>query len=204
MNIFTVMKLKSSLLLLALLGFGAGLYATTVNPPTFDQLVLQAEFIFQGTVTNVRSLWEGEGAQRHIDTYVTFQIDEDIKGNAGGSYTIRLLGGKVGNETMEVTDTPKFRVGDRDILFVEHNNEQFVPLVGINHGRFHLQRDEQSGRDIVLNGEGEPIRDVAKIGQQEESFPAAEAISAEQLKSAIRQRLNSTTSTQPSRHLRPF
>jgi hypothetical protein len=204
MNIFTVMKLKSSLLLLALLGFGAGLYATTVIPPTFDQLVLQAEFIFQGTVTNVRSLWEGEGAQRHIDTYVTFQIDEDIKGNAGGSYTIRLLGGTVGNETMEVTDTPKFRVGDRDILFVEHNNEQFVPLVGINHGRFHLQRDEQSGRDIVLNGEGEPIRDVAKIGQQEESFPAAEAISAEQLKSAIRQRLNSTTSTQPSRHLQPF
>src|ERR1051326_8718096 len=105
MNIFTTMKLRLSLLFLALVGFAAGLNATTVIPPTFDQLVLQAEFIFQGTVTNVRSLWEGEGAQRHIDTYVIFQIDEDVKETPGGSSTIRLLGGTRGNETMEVTDT---------------------------------------------------------------------------------------------------
>src|SRR5256884_7916656 len=131
-----------------------GFTATTVVPPTFDQLVQQAELIFQGTVTDVRSVWEGEGAQRHINTYVTFQIGENMKGNAGSSYTIRILGGTVGDETMEVTDTPKFKMGDRDILFVEHNNDQFVPLVGINNGRFHVQRDGQTGRDIVVNGEG--------------------------------------------------
>src|SRR5712671_1071515 len=67
--------------------------ATTVIPPTFDQLVQQAELIFQGTVTDVKSVWEGEGAQRHIDTYVRFQIDENVKGNATSSYTIRVLGG---------------------------------------------------------------------------------------------------------------
>src|SRR6266481_3332522 len=138
--------------------------ATIVVPPTFEQLVQQAELIFQGTVTDVRSVWEGEGAQRHIDTYVTFQIGEYVKGNSGASYTIRLLGGTVGDETMEVTDTPKFKIGDRDILFVEHNNEQFVPLVGINNGRFHVQRDEQTGRDVILNGEGEPVRDLTKVG----------------------------------------
>ena len=85
--------------------------ATTVVPPTFEQLVQQAELIFQGTVTNVRSVWEGEGAQRHISSYVTFQVQDSIKGNAGASYTIRMLGGTVGDETMEVTDTPKFHVG---------------------------------------------------------------------------------------------
>ena len=35
------------------------------------------------------------------------------------SYTIRMFGGTVEGETMEVTDTPRFKVGDRDILFVE-------------------------------------------------------------------------------------
>src|ERR1700741_2233652 len=105
--------------------------ATTVIPPTFEQLVQQAELIFQGTVTDSRSVWEGEGGQRHIETYVTFQVEENVKGQAGTSYVIRMLGGTVGDETMEVTDTPKFRVGDREILFVEHNNEQFIPLVGI-------------------------------------------------------------------------
>ena len=163
--------------------------ATTVIPPTFEQLVQQAELIFQGTVTDVRSVWEGEGAQRHINTYVTFQIGENMKGNAGSSYTIRILGGTVGDETMEVTDTPKFKMGDRDILFVEHNNDQFVPLVGINNGRFHVQRDGQAGRDIVVNGEGEPVRDVTKFGREEESVSAAEAISPDQFKSAIQKQL---------------
>jgi len=168
--------------------------ASTVIPPTFDQLVQQAEVIFQGTVTNVRSVWEGEGAQRHIDTYVTFQVQDNVKGNAGASYTIRMLGGTVGDETMEVTDTPKFNVGDRNILFVEHNYDQFVPLVGISHGRFQVQRDEQTGRDVVLNGEGEPVRDLAKVGREEESVSATEAISPDDLKSAVKSRLEHSDS----------
>lgn len=103
-----------------------------------------------------------------------------------------MLGGTVGDETMEVTDTPKFQVGDRDILFVEHNNDQFVPLVGINHGRFHVQHDERTGRDIVTNGDGEPVRDLTQLGRDEKAATAADftaAISPDDLKAAIRQQL---------------
>jgi hypothetical protein len=186
------MKMKY-LLPLAFIGIAfVRVTATSVIPPTFDQLVQQAELIFQGTVTDVRSVWEGEGAQRHIDTYVTFQIDENVKGDATSSYTIRMLGGTVGDETMEVTDSPKFKVGDREILFVEHNNEQFVPLVGINHGHFHVQRDEQTGRDIVTNGEGEAVRDLAQLGRTEEAATtsnAAEAITPDDLKAAVQRQL---------------
>src|SRR5206468_12143052 len=109
------------ILLLAIIAVALGpMTATTVIPPTFEQLVNQAEFIFQGTVTDVRSVWEGEGAQRHIDTYVTFQVDDALKGTLGGSYTIRVLGGTIGQDTMEVTCAPKFQLGERQILFVEH------------------------------------------------------------------------------------
>lgn len=171
--------------------------ATTVIPPTFDQMVEQADVIFQGSVTEVKSVWEGEGAQRHISSYVTFQVHDSIKGDAGASYTIRMLGGTVGDETMEVTDTPKFHVGDRDILFVEHNFDQFVPLVGIKHGRLHVQRDEQTGRDVILNSEGEPVRDLTKLGHEEESVNPEEAISPEDVKSAIKEKLNSDTGHLP-------
>ena len=166
--------------------------ATTVIPPTFGQLVQQAEFIFQGTVTNAQSVWEGEGAQRHIETYVTFQVEENVKGDAGSSYTIRMLGGTVGDETLEITDTPKFKVGDRDILFVEHNNDQFVPLVGISYGRFQVQRDEQTGRDVLLTNEGEAVRDLTQLGHNQEAATVADvsqAITPDTFKSAIHQQL---------------
>jgi hypothetical protein len=184
------MKVKHPLVLIGLSIVLSRGVATTVIPPTFEQLVQQAELIFEGTVTDVQSIWEGEGAQRHIDTYVTFQVADSVKGDASSSYTIRMLGGTVGDETMMVTDTPKFSVGDREILFVEHNFDQFVPLVGISHGRFHVQSDKETGRDIVVNSEGEPVRDVTKLGREEESVSAEEAISPAQFKSEIRVQLS--------------
>src|SRR6187401_3417050 len=94
------------------LAFGAclllglsGTWATTVVPPTFDELVGKAELIFQGSVTSVRSQWVGEGAQRHIASYVTFAVEDAVKGNPGTCYTIQMLGGTVDGETMEVSES---------------------------------------------------------------------------------------------------
>ena len=183
------MKIKYLLpLTLTVLAF-TGVNATTVVPPTFEQLVQQAEVIFQGTVTDVKSVWEGQGAQRHIETYVTFQIQDSVKGDAGNSYTIRMLGGTVGEESLVVVDAPNFPVGDREILFVEHNYDQFVPLVGIDHGRFHVQHDSETGQDFVVDDHGEALRDLAKLGHAEQSAATGGMISPEQLKSAIKDQL---------------
>ena len=186
--------MKTKLILpLALIAVSFGrVTATMVIPPTFDQLVNQAEFIFQGTVTDVRSVWEGEGAQRHIDSYVTFQIDDALKGTLGGSYTIRVLGGTVGQDSMEVTCAPKFQVGERQILFVEHNGQQFVPLVGIMHGQLRIERDQQTGREFIATHDGDPVRDLTQLGRNEEAAVtanAAEAISPDDLKTEIQKHL---------------
>ena len=156
---------------------------------TFDELVDQAETIFQGDVTNVKSEWVGEGAQRHIMSYVTFRVEESLKGNPGQSYTIRMLGGTVAGETMGVSDAPKFQVGDKDILFVQNNGSQFIPLVGIMHGRFHIERELASGREIVRTNEGEPLSDVSNLGKNEKAARAGAAISIDEFKSAIRTKL---------------
>ena len=79
-----------------------------------------------------------------------------------------MLGGTVDGQTMTVTDAPKFAVGDHDLLFVENNGSQFVPLVGIQHGRIRIQKD-QSGRDSVLTGEDQPLADVNQLGEDEKS-----------------------------------
>jgi hypothetical protein len=158
--------------------------ATTVIPPSFDELVSRAEMIFQGSVTDVRSEWTGEGAQRHIMSYVTLKVEDAIKGKPGATVTLRMLGGTVGGETMEVTDAPKFKVGDRDILFVENNGTQFVPLVGIMHGRFRVKKDA-SGQDAVFTNEGSPLSDLTQLGKNEAAASAGRALSKQEFRHAI-------------------
>ncbi len=159
------------LLVLALCTLISVARATTVIPPSFDELVAQAELIFQGTVTGVQSQWVGEGGQRHIVSYVTVQVEDPIKGNPGKTYTMQMLGGTVGDETMEVSDSPKFKAGDRDILFVEHNGTQFIPLVGIMHGRFRLEKDSATGADIVKSDKGRAVTDLAALGKDGHASP---------------------------------
>ena len=162
------MKLRKSLLLAfsTLLAAGAA-HATTVIAPSFDELVGNADVIFEGTVADVQSQWVGEGGQRHIVSYVTFQVAESLKGSPGAQYTMRMLGGTVGDETMAISDAPQFKVGDRDILFVEKNGTQFIPLVGIMHGRFRVQQDQQAEAAVVVDNEGHPVGDLARLGKDD-------------------------------------
>jgi hypothetical protein len=189
---------RSILAVLCSLAVVCSAQATTVIPPTFDELVAEAELIFQGTVTDVTSQWTGEGGQRHIVSYVTVRVEDAIKGNPGVTYTLRMLGGTVDGQTMEVSDSPKFKPGDREILFVQNNGRQFIPLVGIMHGRFRVQKDEQSGADIVVSNEGRPVGDLAQLGKAAPhsgtAFPDANtttrALGADEFKSAIRAKLS--------------
>jgi hypothetical protein len=184
------MKLLRSLFLLSLTALALpASRATTVIPPTFDELVTRAETIFEGTVTAMRSEWTGEGSNRHIVTYVTFKVEDGMKGAAGSEYTIRMFGGTVDGNTMEVTDAPRFKVGDRDILFVEHNGTQFIPLVGIMHGRFHVQPDETGATERITKDNGATVADVAKLGQDEVAAVTGKAMSKAEFKAAIRQKM---------------
>jgi hypothetical protein len=187
------MKRASSLLLiLAVAGTMQRARATTVIPPSFDQLVGQAEAIFQGSVTDVRSQWVGEGSQKQIVSYVTFNVEDSLKGDTGGSYTLRMYGGTVGEDSMGISDAPTFKVGDRDIVFVENNGSQAIPLVGIMYGRFHVQRD-QSGQDMVTRNEGEPVKNVANLGREMETTssanPAEPNMTADAFKAAVKSKL---------------
>ena len=179
----------------------ASVHATTVVAPTFDELVDRAQLIFEGTVTDVQSQWAGEGGQRHIVSYVSFKVDDGVKGEAGATYTLRMLGGTVGDTTMEISDSPKFKVGDRDILFVENNGTQFIPLVGIMHGRFRVQGHQESGTAVVLTNEGHAVGDLAKLGKDEHGHrtmtdhsivvntDSAAALSVPAFKAAIRAKI---------------
>src|SRR6476646_7367697 len=169
------------------LGFAAN--ATTVIPPNFDELVGRAQIIFEGEVTALQSQWIGEGTEHRIVTFVTFKVDDTLKGDPGASYSIRMLGGTVDGRTMEVTDAPKFQVGDHDLLFVENNGSQFIPLVGISHGRFNIQKDES-----LLTGENQPLADVGQLGKDETTMARSRPpLSLRDFKARVRDKANAET-----------
>lgn len=153
-------------ILFFLLGLGTALRATSVEPPTFPQLVASADAVYRGQVTTVQARRvERPGGGAMIKTYVTFAIDRALKGTEQAEVVLEFLGGQVGDDIMEVSGVPKFAVGDREFLFVQGNQRQFCPLVGVMHGRYRIARDAATGRDYIARDNRVPLNDVAEVAR---------------------------------------
>lgn len=171
--------------------------ATTVIPPSFAELVAKADLVVDGEITAVRSELVHSGGGRLVYTYVTVEVLETIKGVSPENLELRLLGGTMGDFTMQVEGVPEFAVGDRDVLFVVGNGEQFCPLVAIMHGRYPVIPRPSDGEEIVLRTSGEPLADPADVerplahGSHMEFVTVAEAadqaMTVESFKSVIRE-----------------
>jgi len=157
------MRFRLSLfLLLALLPIAR---ATSVVPPSFAELVSEADAIYRGRVTAVqaRRVERSDGQGNVIKTFVTFAIERVLKGTEQKEVTLEFLGGTVGDESMMVSGMPKFSVGAREIVFVQKNGVQFCPLVALMHGRYRVVKDETTAREHIARDNGMPLTDVAEV-----------------------------------------
>lgn len=147
--------------------------ATSVIPPTFPELVAEAESIVRGRVTDiaVRRSSAPDGTPI-IKTHVTFAVERTLKGPERASVTLEFLGGTIGEESLVVTGLPRFELGSTDYLFVERNGVQFCPLVAVRHGRYRLLRDA-GGREFVARDNAVPLTDVAQVVLPLASLPDA-------------------------------
>ena len=66
--------------------------ASVVIPLTLEQLVAQADEIFEGDVLDVRSQWRGSGATQRITTTVTFGVRTTFKGQRRVTSSIESCG----------------------------------------------------------------------------------------------------------------
>jgi hypothetical protein len=146
---------------------GVRLFATSVEPPSFDDLVERAETIFEGRVIHVESKWTGDLADPIIETFYTFKVLETLKGPASGTYTLQVLGGTIGDETLEVEGAPSFEMGEKSLLFVTNNGRQFVPLVGIMYGHYQIKKEQASNERQIMKHDGKPLPDVSQIGKED-------------------------------------
>ncbi len=165
------MRFRHFFLLLAL---AAGVRATTVEPPSFPELVAEADAIYRGHVVAVQARRvEGAGGASVIKTFVTFAVEKTLKGAAQSEVVLQFLGGTVGDDTLEVDGVPQFSAGQREILFVQKNGTQFCPLVRVAHGRYRVETEAATGRDYVARENHAPLADTSEVQLPLSAAPVA-------------------------------
>ena len=150
--------IKQCALVLILLTASSGLMATTVAQLSFDDVVANAELVFEGRVLAVEAR---ETGPRSIHTFVEFEVLDVLK----GEYTeqrieLSYLGGRGGSRQLEVSEMQVPAVGETGVYFIESlSADQLHPLVGWSQGHYLIVRDS-NGRSHVQSAGQQPIRAV--------------------------------------------
>lgn len=118
--------------------------ATVLIPIEFRELVHVSAAIVHGRVTDVRAEWVD--GRRAIETFVTIEAAEYMKGSLGGTLTVRVPGGQIGRYRTIFVGAPAFHDGDEVVLFLRSYNG-VLSVVGLNQGAFR----------IVANGAGQRL-----------------------------------------------
>jgi hypothetical protein len=120
--------------------------ASVVIPPADDDLIVRADAVILGRVTDIES---HDTQQGKLHTYITIAIDEVLKGMlAQPSLTIRELGGQVGAFGGWVFANPEFSVGEHVLLFLDQRDDGTLRVLHFYLGKFSVITDPGSG-DLV-------------------------------------------------------
>lgn len=164
MNTFLTMPAKqiaSALLYsLCLLAFSSA-SATTILGLDIDSVAADAEFVFEGTVINSET--RQDNASGIISTYVTFQINDIIKGDySGDSAELKFMGGVFNGEIVQVSGMRIPEIDEQGIYFVESMSRDLInPLIGWSQGHFIII-DDNGTRRISTAG-SQPVLEVQAV-----------------------------------------
>jgi hypothetical protein len=132
-------------LLVIVLAAAAAPRATTLVPADLGELSRDALAIVRGRVVAVDGRWTDD--RRGIETIVTLDVDEYLKGDLGATVRFRLPGGLLGRFRSIVVGAPRFTVDDRVVVFLGAKSPMIPYLVGFSQGVYRVVRDP-AGRDV--------------------------------------------------------
>jgi hypothetical protein len=174
-------------LLIVLLFVTIPLHATVLLPIEFRELVTTAPVIVHGQVVDVRSDWVD--GRRAIETFVTVEVAEYLKGNLGDHVTFKVPGGQLGRYRTVFVGAPAFQAGDEVVLFLKTDGPSFPFIVGLSQGVFRVVTDRQTGRRVVAPPAvmGTTSIDAVRVVRGD---PARKAVSIDLFRDAVHQALS--------------
>jgi len=121
--------------------------ATVLLPGDLGDIARAASAIVRGTVVDVRSDWAD--SRRRVETIVTLQVSESLKGEMRGLVSVKVPGGVIGRYRSVTIGAPSFRPGEEVVLFLGAQAPALPYLIGLGQGVFRVQRDARSGATLV-------------------------------------------------------
>ena len=136
---------------------GSGVSATVIVPADFSEMVAESEIVVHGRVVEVRS--QMVGSFRTIESVVTVDVQQVIKGEPGSTVSMRVPGGQVGRYRRVMVGAPVFRPGEEVVLFLSGRAPAMPLPFGLNQGVYRVSRGAD-GRGLVAPplAEGRVVR----------------------------------------------
>ena len=138
--------------LLATLLVGAAVWTTPVGavvviPITFEQLVADAAAVVYARVADVRGQWTLD--RQSIDSIITLEALQYVKGDLGPTVTMRLPGGEASGRIQVIPGAPRLREGELVVLFLKARGPALLTTLGLGQGIFRVTRDLRTGAMLV-------------------------------------------------------
>ena len=135
--------------------------ATTVLGLDIDKVVADAEFVFEGAVINSETRQDSNSGI--ISTYVTFQINDIIKGDySGDSIELKFMGGVFNGKIVQISGMRIPEMAEQGVYFVESMSRDLInPLIGWSQGHFIIH-DDNGTRRISTAG-NQPVIEVEAV-----------------------------------------
>jgi hypothetical protein len=131
---------------------------------SLKELSRRADRITIGTVSELESRWEPDGL---IATYATIRPEEHLKGRMmAGDLTVRVPGGTVDGITLQVSDTPRFALGERVLVFLQTDEHEVYRSVGQLQGKHTVRDGRVVERDAPLPSIKREIQRVLADGER--------------------------------------
>jgi hypothetical protein len=141
------MRCVASTLLIALV-LAIPVFATTVAPLSFEQLVSESSSVVYGRVSEVRSQWTAD--RRFIESVVSIDVLRGLKGGALDTVAFTVPGGQVGRYLNVIPGAPMFVPGDLAVFFLTSRGPRLPVTTGLTQGIYRVQRDAASGAMLVM------------------------------------------------------
>ena len=142
------LRIWGGLIVLACVLRATGVGATVIVPLDLGELSRGAGAIVRGRVAAVDSQWSDD--RRSIQTIVTIDVENTLKGPLGSTVQLVVPGGTAGRYRSIVVGAPGFLVGQRVVVFLRWQGPSHPYLFGFSQGVFRVVTAGDGSGTVVI------------------------------------------------------